>query len=76
MPVRVRLKYRDMIQFIKKAVVLMALLLVSITTSAGGNSSKSATTSAFDWNPVMDAIILVESEGNPKAVSGNSVGAM
>ena len=24
----------------------------------------------------MDAIILVESEGNPRAVSGNSVGAM
>jgi len=54
----------------------MALLLVSITTFANGRSSKSATTSAFDWNPVMDAIILVESEGNPKAVSGNSVGAM
>lgn len=65
-----------MIQFIKKTVVLMALLLVSITTSANGRSSKSATTSGFDWNPVMDAIILVESEGNPKAVSGNSVGAM
>jgi hypothetical protein len=65
-----------MIQFIKKTVVLMALLLVSITTSANGRSSKSATTSAFDWNPVMDAIILVESEGNPRAVSGNSVGAM
>ena len=76
MPARVRLKYRDMIQFSKKAVVLMALLLVSITTSANGRSSKSATTSGFDWNPVMDAIILVESEGNPKAVSGNSVGAM
>lgn len=76
MPARVRLKYRDMIQFIKKTVVLMALLLVSITTSANGRSSKSATTSAFDWNPVMDAIILVESEGNPRAVSGNSVGAM
>ena len=76
MPARVRLKYRDMIQFIKKTVVLMALLLVSITTSANGRSSKSATTSGFDWNPVMDAIILVESEGNPKAVSGNSVGAM
>ncbi len=30
----------------------------------------------FDWNPVMDAIIQVESEGNPRAVSGNSVGAM
>lgn len=76
MPARVRLKYRDMIQFIKKTVVLMALLLVSITTSANGRSSKSATTSGFDWNPVMDAIIEVESEGNPKAVSGNSIGAM
>ena len=63
----------------------MALMLVSITTFAGGRTTKSATggrttksatTSGFDWNPVMDAIILVESEGNPKAVSGNSVGAM
>ena len=68
--------YFDMIQFNKKAVVLMALMLVSITTFAGGRTTKSATTSGFDWNPVMDAIILVESEGNPKAVSGNSVGAM
>ena len=76
MPARVRLKYRDMIQFIKKAVVLMALMLVSITTLAGGKTTKSTTTSGFDWNPVMDAIILVESEGNPKAVSGNSVGVM
>ena len=73
---RFRLKYRDMIQFNKKAVVLMALMLVSMTTFAGGRTTKSATTSGFDWNPVMDAIILVESEGNPKAVSGNSVGAM
>ena len=30
----------------------------------------------FNWNPVMDAIIQVESGGNPKAVSGNSVGVM
>ena len=35
-----------------------------------------AKTPKFNWNPVMDAIIQVESEGNPKAVSGNSVGAM
>ena len=32
--------------------------------------------SGFNWNPVMDAIIQVESEGNPNAVSGNSVGVM
>ncbi len=30
----------------------------------------------FDWNPVMEAIIQVESGGDPKAKSGNSVGAM
>ena len=54
----------------------MALMLVSMTTTAGGKTTRSNTTSAFDWNPVMDAIILVESEGNPRAVSGNSVGAM
>ena len=35
-----------------------------------------AKTSGFDWNPVMDAIIQVESGGNPNAVSGNSVGVM
>ena len=35
-----------------------------------------AKTLVFDWNPVMDAIIQVESEGNPNAVSGNSVGVM
>ena len=31
---------------------------------------------SFDWNPVMDAIIQVESDGNPRTVSGNSVGVM
>ena len=35
-----------------------------------------AKTKGFDWNPVMDAIIQVESGGDTKAVSGNSVGAM
>lgn len=35
-----------------------------------------AKATSFNWNPVMDAIIQVESGGDPKAVSGNSVGAM
>ena len=30
----------------------------------------------FNWDPVMDAIIEVESGGDAKAVSGSSVGAM
>ena len=60
----------------KVSVSLMALVLVTLTVSAGGNATKSTKTSGVNWNPVMDAIIQVESEGNPKAVSGNSVGAM
>ena len=66
-----------MIHFIKKvSVSLMALVLVAMIASAGTNAAKSTKTSGVNWNPVMDAIIQVESEGNPKAVSGNSVGAM
>src|SRR3712207_7327945 len=34
------------------------------------------TTLFRSWSLVMEAIIQVESEGNPRAVSGNSVGAM
>ena len=52
---------------------LVALMFAMAVTAAGSKSTK---TSSFNWNPVMDAIIQVESEGNPNAVSGNSVGAM
>ena len=66
-----------MIQFFKKvSVSLMALTFTVIASAGGGNVKSSTKTSGVDWNPVMDAIIQVESEGNPKAVSGNSVGAM
>ena len=54
----------------------MALTVVCLKAAAGGNGAKSKNASGFNWNPVMDAIIQVESEGNPNAVSGNSVGAM
>lgn len=66
-----------MSQIVKKACLsLMTLILLSTAAMAGGNGAKSVKTSGFDWNPVMDAIIQVESGGNAKAVSGNSVGAM
>ena len=64
-----------MIQFIKKVSVSLMALTITMAASAGGNS-KSTKTSGVNWNPVMDAIIQVESEGNPNAVSGKSVGAM
>lgn len=66
-----------MSQKIKKACLsLMALMLFTTVSMAGNNATKSTKTSEFNWNPVMDAIIQVESGGNAKAVSGNSVGAM
>ena len=66
-----------MIGFIKKAVLsLVALFMVSLSASAGDSIWSMSKRLSFDWNPVMDAIIKVESEGNPRAVSGNSVGVM
>ena len=65
-----------MIQFFKKVSVSLMALMMGTTALGGGNATKSTKTSGVNWNPVMDAIIQVESEGNPNAVSGNSVGAM
>ena len=66
-----------MIQRVRKAsLVVMTLALCCTTALAGGNATKSKKAEAFNWNPIMDAIIQVESEGNPNAVSGNSVGVM
>ena len=66
-----------MIGFIKRAVFsLMALFMMSLSAAAGDSIWSMTKKSSFDWNPVMDAIIQVESEGNPRAVSGNSVGVM
>ncbi|WP_438269208.1 transglycosylase SLT domain-containing protein [Prevotella merdae] len=38
--------------------------------------SGAAQTEHFDWEPVIKAIVQVESEGNTRAVKGNSCGAM
>ena len=65
-----------MIQFFKKGSVCLITIMIALTASAGGSGKSVAKTSGVNWNPVMDAIIQVESEGNPNAVSGNSVGAM
>lgn len=40
------------------------------------SAPKSMKTSGFNWDPIMDAIIQVESGGDPNAKSGYSVGAM
>ena len=60
-------------KLIRKVLVTLFILTASSNAFAGENG---AGRSGFNWNPVMDAIIEVESEGNPRAVSGNSCGAM
>ena len=51
-----------MIQIVRKAsLVMMALALCCTTALAGGNAAKSKKANAFNWNPIMDAIIQVES---------------
>ncbi len=51
------------------------LFVVTASTSTFAKTNGTSKTK-FNWNPVMDAIIQVESEGDPKAVKGKSCGAM
>ena len=56
--------------------VSMLMLTLEIHAASAATSGNVSSTNDFDWTPVMEAIIQVESEGNPKAKSGNSVGVM
>lgn len=55
-------------------VSVMMLTLNSTAVMAATKGNK--VTTKYDWNPVMDAIIQVESGGNANAKSGRCVGAM
>lgn len=52
--------------------IMLALDSTAVTAATKGNKA----TTKFDWNPVMEAIIEVESNGNPNVTSGHCVGAM
>ena len=54
----------------------LSLSILTLMPLSGGAAKKSTNSEQFDWTPVIEAIILVESEGNPNVVSGSSVGAM
>ena len=58
-------------RIIMKVVVAFALLVPTVVLA-----SSKANDSSFDWTPVIEAIIEVESEGNANARSGSSCGAM
>lgn len=53
-------------------VVFITLMINSFFLEANARDNGTR----FNWGPLMDAIIQVESEGNSRAVSGKSCGAM
>ena len=59
-----------------KIVRLTCCIATFAPLPVASGDAKSTTSSRYDWNPVMEAIIHVESRGDAKAVSGNSCGAM
>lgn len=58
----------------KEKIVRLCILFIFVLTSLISASAKESST--FNWQPVIDAIIEVESNGDTRAKSGNSVGAM
>ncbi|MCR4602889.1 MAG: lytic transglycosylase domain-containing protein [Prevotella sp.] len=56
--------------------ICLSLSILALMPLYAGAQNGNDNSEQFDWSPVMEAIILVESEGNPNAVSGNQVGAM
>lgn len=58
----------------KEKIVRLCILFIFVLTSQIPASAKESST--FNWQPVIDAIIEVESNGDTRAKSGNSVGAM
>ena len=62
----------------KRLVKLFCLSLsIQILTSLSAGAAKNETsTEPFDWTPVIEAIMMVESGGNPNVVSGSSVGVL
>lgn len=59
----------------EKIVCFILLFLTAIPAAVAAKDSAENGVS-YDWSRVINAIIEVESEGNAKAVSGNSCGAM
>ena len=60
-----------------KIVLLILIVFMFIPVSGfAAENTKGVDSKNYDWNPVMDAIIQVESHGNIRAKRGSSVGAM
>lgn len=63
-------------KFLKESKIVLVLLFFCLPFAVYAAGDQPTSSEQFNWDPVMNAIIQVESEGNTRAVSGNSVGAM
>ncbi len=59
--------------FMKKILTILCFLAASISCHA---ENKDTITSDFDWEPLMECIIHMESKGNAKARNGQYVGIL
>lgn len=59
-----------------KTFVLILFIFLFHPLEASHNAGHSQKTSSFDWTPIIESIIQVESNGNRLARSGNSVGVL
>lgn len=64
------------IAFLSLTFIVSIPLAASAPIDSNNENYQDSEKEQFDWTPIMEAIIKVESEGNPNAVSGNSVGVM
>ncbi len=73
---RPRYHKQQVMKFLKKTRIVLTVLFMCLPFAVYASDDTQPTNNNFDWEPVMNAIIQVESGGNAKAVSGNSCGAM
>jgi hypothetical protein len=62
------------IAFLSLSFIVSIPLAASAPIDSNNENYQDSEKEQFDWTPIMEVIIKVESEGNPNAVSGNSVG--
>ena len=65
-----------MLKKLERVLFVLCILSVNPHSALAAGNGSSNSTSRFDWNDVIDAIIQVESSGNSNAKNGNQVGAM
>lgn len=68
-----------MIKFFRVVIIFLCVFGIGVNPAMGteiSDDGETVKTEDFNWEPVLQAIVYVESRGNVKAVSGNSCGAM